>query len=81
VFRAPRGAAPGLGSGQGAVYQRDRATQITSLGNTCAPVPRPVSHLHAAAAKEANNLSLDAYGTVQIVRVDLLKSSKKCKVC
>ena len=49
VFRAPRGRTPALGSGQG-VYRRDRATQMLSLGNTCAPVPRPVSHMHAAAA-------------------------------
>ena len=29
---------------------RDRATQITYIRKTCAPVPRPVSHLTAAAA-------------------------------
>ena len=49
MFRAPRGRTPALGSGQG-VYRRDRATQITYIRNTCAPVPRPVSHLTAAAA-------------------------------
>ena len=56
VFRAPRGRTPALGSGQG-VYQRDRATQMLSLGNTCAPVPRPVSHMHAAAAVGAGSVS------------------------
>ena len=49
MFRAPRGRTPALGSGQG-VYRRDRATQIPYVRKTCAPVPRPVSHLTAAAA-------------------------------
>ena len=49
MFRAPRGRTPALGSGQG-VYRRDRATQTAYNRNTCAPVPRPVSHLTAAAA-------------------------------
>ena len=49
MFRAPRGRTPALGSGQG-VYRRDRAIQITYIRKTCAPVPRPVSHLTAAAA-------------------------------
>ena len=56
MFRAPRGRTPALGSGQG-VYRRDRAIQIVSLGNTCAPVPRPVSHMHAAAAVGAGSVS------------------------
>ena len=49
VFRAPRGRTPALGSGQG-VYRRDRAIQTAYIRNPRAPVPRPVSHLTAAAA-------------------------------
>ena len=49
MFRAPRGRTPALGSGQG-VYRRDRAIQTAYIRNTRAPVPRPVSHLTAAAA-------------------------------
>ena len=30
---------------------------MLSLGNTCAPVPRPVSHMHAAAAVGAGSVS------------------------
>ena len=56
VFRAPRGRTPALGSGQG-VYRRDRATQIPYVRKTCAPVQRPVSHMHAAAAVGAGSVS------------------------
>ena len=55
VFRAPRGRTPGLESGQG-VYRRDRATQTAYVLKTCAPVPCPVSHLHAAAAVRAGSV-------------------------
>ena len=60
VVRAPRGRTPGLGSGQGSgqgVYRRDRATQIPFIHETRAPVPRPVSHLHAAAAVGSGSVS------------------------
>ena len=56
VFRAPRGRTHALESGQG-VYRRDRAIQTAYIRNTCAPVPRPVSHMHAAAAVGAGSVS------------------------
>ena len=38
------------------VYRRDRPIQIVSLGNSYAPAPCPLSHLHAAAAVRAGSV-------------------------
>ena len=54
ITPAPR-PPPGLGFAQG-VYRRDRPIQIVSLGNSYAPAPCPVSHIHATAAVRAGSV-------------------------